>query len=561
MPADALPSGIPTHFAFGVAAGKGDTWMPQSGAAWDYRYQYLVGGVNTGSGWEWWDGPGDGTFALDYANESSQLGYIPVFPYYELLQSNGTCGSCNEAQKDLSNLNNPGLMASYYQNFILLMKRLGPGTYDGIAGYGKLAVINIEPDFAGGYAVQAANNSAVCYGFCSGQGNDPTLVQASVQSSGVADVANLPNTYAGYVQALAAIRTQYAPNVLLGLDVSTWATGDDIGVDTNPNLDVTALGQSVGSFMSNTGPHDVLFNNPLDRDAGYYKYVLGQNRFWDRLNVAYPNFTRYEQFLNAISTSDANRTMYLWQVPIGNQYYDTVDNSWGHYQDNRAEYFFGHVPELIQSRIVAVLFGAGNSGSTTNYDADGDGITNPPSFCTGDGLSSGQICNSHSSSVSDDDGGFLRNAGARYYQHPIGLGGGGGPTRTPTMTPRRTRTPTATLTVTPTPLPVPTFTTVGAAAPSTVTQGTSVTLTALVKSSIASSALIDVEVYNSTPSKVFQQFWDAQTFAAGQKRQYTASVATSALPPGTYSMAIGVFSPGWGTLYTWNAAATSFTVQ
>src|ERR1051325_1989477 len=231
----ALPAGLPTHFAFGIGASPGDTWMPQSGVPWDFRFQYLVGGVNTGTGWETCNT--NGTFALGYANESAQHGYVPVFPYYELLQSNGTCGSCGEGQKDISNLNNASLMNAYYGNFALLMQRLGPGTYGGVTCFGKTALVNGEPDFAGGFAVQAVNNNAgACFGFCTGQGNDPGLLKASVASSGYAAVAGYPNTYAGFTQALAHLRDLYAPNVLLGFDVSPWATGDDIGLDTTANV-------------------------------------------------------------------------------------------------------------------------------------------------------------------------------------------------------------------------------------------------------------------------------------------------------------------------------------
>src|SRR5215472_1933603 len=127
-----MPPGLPDHFGFGLEAGQGDAWMPQSGIPWDYRYQYLAGGVNTGHGWETWNP--DGTFALNYAMESDRLGYIPMFPYYEIFQSDGNCNRCDENQKDLTNLNTPATMQAYYQNFALLMKRLGPGTYDGITG-------------------------------------------------------------------------------------------------------------------------------------------------------------------------------------------------------------------------------------------------------------------------------------------------------------------------------------------------------------------------------------------------------------------------------------------
>src|SRR5258708_15527904 len=108
-----------------------------------------------------------------------------MFPYYELLQSNGTCGGCPENQKNITNLNTPSTMQAYYANFALLMKRMGPGTYDGIKGFGNTVLVNVEPDFAGGYTVQATNNG-VCFGFCTGVGNDPALLKASVASSGYA---------------------------------------------------------------------------------------------------------------------------------------------------------------------------------------------------------------------------------------------------------------------------------------------------------------------------------------------------------------------------------------
>src|SRR5581483_3873669 len=105
-----------------------------------------------------------------------------------------------------------------------------------------------------------------------------------------------------------------------------------------------------------------------------------------------------------------------------------------------------------QAGIIGVLFGAGNAGSTVHVDGMNDGITNPPSFCTGDGLSSGQICNNHTSTVSDDDGGYIRMQGQQYYAsggYPLN---GNPPTATPTTQPTNTPTPggaTATPTNTP----------------------------------------------------------------------------------------------------------------
>ena len=161
-------------------------------------------------------------------------------------------------------------------------------------------------------------------------------------------------------------------------------------------------------------------NDVLDRDAGYYKDVYGQNRWWDRLNVTFPNFHRWEDYVAAF-TAASGRPAMIWQIPLGNQYFQTENNTDGHYQDNRAEYFFAHPQELVDVGVIALLFGRGNGGSTTYTDDKGDGITNPASFCTTDGVSSGQICNDHVSAVSDDDGGYLRMAADAYYQAPVHL--------------------------------------------------------------------------------------------------------------------------------------------
>jgi hypothetical protein len=201
-------------------------------------------------------------------------------------------------------------------------------------------------------------------------------------------------------------------------------------------LDPVAYGQKAGQFAvsAGAGGYDLVFNDVADRDAGYYEHVVGRNEWWDRLNIALPNFTRWEQYLGAV-TSTIGKSAMVWQIPLGNQWFDTENNTDGHYQDNRAEYFFGHLGELQQAGVIGVMFGAGAGGPTTNSDDKGDGITNPASFCTTRGVSSGQVCNSHTSTVSDDDGGYLRMASANYYQNPIPLGGGSPPPPSDTTPP------------------------------------------------------------------------------------------------------------------------------
>ena len=69
------------------------------------------------------------------------------------------------------------------------------------------------------------------------------------------------------------------------------------------------------------------------------------------------------------------------------------------------------------------FFGTGNGGSTVHTDGKGDGLTNPPSFCRSDGLSTGQICNANVSSYSDDDGGNIRIQAGVCYQNPVPIPG------------------------------------------------------------------------------------------------------------------------------------------
>jgi hypothetical protein len=310
-------------------------------------------------------------------------------------------------------------MASFYQDFRLALERLGGGTYGGIQGFGHTAILHVEPDLSG-YVEQAVlDTSNHCFGFCTAQGNNPAYLRASVASSGVPEVSAYPNTYQGFNWALLHLRDLYAPNVLLAIHVSGWATGPDIDSNTSTTLNAASLGQMAGTFAADSGitgnpsglsSYDVIFNDVANTDAAK------TGHWWDQLNVTFPNFARWESYINAIKTA-STRPVIVWQVPMGNQYYDTVNNSSGHTQDNRAQYFFSHIAELASNGLIGMIFGTG-AGGTQPWDATGDGVTNPPSFCTTNGLSSGQICNNHASSVADDDGGFIRTQALQYYANP-----------------------------------------------------------------------------------------------------------------------------------------------
>ena len=292
-----------------------------------------------------------------------------------------------------------------------------PQALDTHADYGGTAVVQVEPDLSG-FAEQAVlHPTTSCWSLCTGTGNNAALLRASVASSGFAPVAGYANTYQGFSLALAHLRDLYAPNVILGFHVSDWATTIDIGSDHSTTPDARSLGHQAGAFAVSAGAngsaYQVVFNDVADRDAA----VTGN--WWDQTNRVFPNFSRWESYVGGV-TSTTTLPALVWQVPEGNQYYDTENNTDGHTQDNRAQYFLAHPSQLTAVGVVAVLFGRGNPGSTTNTDDRHDGVTNPAAVCTAAGGT--RVCANHRSTVSDDDGGYLRTAGALYYwAHPTPL--------------------------------------------------------------------------------------------------------------------------------------------
>ena len=399
-----------SRLEFGLANGPSDLgWMTSSGVPWKYRYQYLAGGVNTANPWPTWQDLSlpPGQFAVVYMNNSQANGYIPVFTYYEVLQSNPSTGA-NESDRDYSNLNNTTTMNSYYANFKLLMQKAG--------AFGHMVVVHVEPDLWG-YLQQRAGSG------------DASTVSASVASSGFADVAAIPNTVQGFAWALLHIRDLYAGNVVLAIHASPWSNGGDIASSTSSSMNVVTIADATAAFLSSAGissnpfgsTWDVVFNDLDDHDAGWWE-TQGRNHWWDPTNATFPNFTRYLAWVSELKVK-TGRQQVAWQVPVGNQYFLTMNNTCGHYQDNVAPYFIAHPSSLVAAGLVAVMFGKGNGCQTTYIDWGthdiggplGDGITNNGGSPTTDLAGFCNTCNTHTSTNADDDGGYLRIFVGQYY--------------------------------------------------------------------------------------------------------------------------------------------------
>jgi hypothetical protein len=142
------------------------------------------------------------------------------------------------------------------------------------------------------------------------------------------------------------------------------------------------------------------------------------------------------------------------------------------------------------------------------------------------------------------------------------------PTPTATSTPKPS-TPTAIATPKPA-TPAPTATAAPSASFKVTTSvsktfartGDSQKVTARVTASAATKVLVDIEIYSPSGERVFQKYYDNTAFAKDQTRSFSPSWKVPRFSEkGTYTVKIGVFSPGWGTLHYWNESAATFTVR
>ena len=396
----ALPAGWPAdQFELGLADGAGGGAALHARAPLAFRYQYLAGGVNTGNGWATWNT--NGQFVSWYVADSAANHAIPVFPYYMLLTSTPATGT-SESAKDLSNLANHATMAAYYADLRLFFARAAGSTP---------VVLHVEPDLWG-YIEQAT-----------GTADDATLVPASVASSGDASLGDLPNTAAGFARAIVRLRNLLAPNVILAYHLSVWGTNRDISISNDSDAQVDALAARAAAFYQSLGAtFDIAFTDIGDRDADFKKIQSGDGgaAWWDAAD-----FARYARFVAGF-VAGAGKRVVVWQIPLGNTKMRAQNDTWGHYQDNRVEWFLDdpggtHLAAWRDAGAVALLFGGGAGGTTCACDGENDGVTNPAAINGNDRVSIN----------ADDDGGYFTERAAAYYAAgPLSLmpgsGGGGG---------------------------------------------------------------------------------------------------------------------------------------
>ncbi len=370
-----LPRGWPATMQLGLSDSPGGAKALRASAPFGLRYQYLAGGVNTGSGWEAWNP--NGSFVRQYVAESRAAHVIPVFTYYMLLQSHP--GGGDDAQADIANLRNADTMSAYWADLTLFFQRArGPGP----------VVLHFEPDLWG-YIEQAA------------RADDASTVQAVVPEG-------LPQNVSGLAQEVVRLRDRLAPNVILAWHMSGWGTKHDIVYEDPPDKTVIAYAARSAIFYRSLKAHfDVSFEDFSDRDAGFYEQIQGNPNTW----FTPADFQRHLLYGKTFVRLAGIR-MAVWQIPLGNTLMRALDDSWGHYQDNRVQWLLlgsagrAHLRAYADAGYVGFLFGAGAAGTTCACDARGDGVTNPAPVGG----------NTRPSLSADDDGGLFKSLARAYYR-------------------------------------------------------------------------------------------------------------------------------------------------
>lgn len=357
-PGGSVPLGLPAQIAWGTnewSEANGQDWQVNSGVPWQYDYQYVT--------YDWYQNGWGGDFVGRFSRQAWSKGYVPVVSAYFIL---GTPTACGEAAACyIQKLQNPASVSAYLAA-ITEAARQAKGD--------KPVIMQIDPDFFG-FMQQISNDSA----------NRPAGVKADDPNSFIVALndPNYPNTFAGFGRKIVDTIHSTAPNVLVGLHASTWATNQD------PN-NVTAqetiqIAKRIAGFLGASGGNqaDLLFVEWSDRDAG-----SSLRPWWDDTNRQLPRPSRAILWENALSAASGKRLI-LWQVPCGNM---SLNNTTNHYQDNRVAYAFRHPRDLVDTGVIAVLFGGG-TGEMTQPSTDGGFIQaqgkiayDPPAAPTGLGV-------------------------------------------------------------------------------------------------------------------------------------------------------------------------------
>ncbi len=225
-------------------------------------------------------------------------------------------------------INRLDLLTRYLNDYRFFLQKIGNSP----------EMIDLEPDF---------------WGFARSLGN---LHQVPAQVSGAnpTDCGSQENSAAGLARCLIAMARKYAPNTAVGIHLSCFDWQSNTARCVKDYADLGARNA------------DFLVTDVSDRDAGWYAQPAhgGSNHFWTDQKAA-----EALRFYRTMAES-VGRPVVLWQIPVGNM---AQNNTLNHYQDDKVDWFFGHLDQVANAHVAGLLFGAGQQEQTT-IETDGGNL-------------------------------------------------------------------------------------------------------------------------------------------------------------------------------------------
>ncbi len=344
------------HFMIGGDVARDEDF---GAAPFDIRYVYLAGDVPRGgpcvscandcntSWWGcWqWDQLPPGDYVRQFIDKVVAAQAVPMFTYYVWPSVSGGL----EGSAEIAALADADHIFDYFSDWRFLMQQIAGSTTEPV-------IVHVEPDLWGYSQHEGAANAVV----------------AAVDAAAAPECESEPNTMAGFTHCLLAIARAEAPNVLVGLHASSWATGADAYLNNDSSYDVGADARATAAYLLDLGADygDLIVVEMSDRDAGY------NNRWWDATDASLPSFAQALTWTKTLSESLGLAQLW-WQVPFGHM---GLSNTCDAYEDNRLDYVFDHPERFVAAGGLGVTFGAGASCMTTPASDGGHFITRAQAY-------------------------------------------------------------------------------------------------------------------------------------------------------------------------------------
>ena len=346
------------------------------------------------AGVDWRSYNAEGQWVFNLALEASKANVMPIFTLFSIGQAGAGADIVDPVAAQQADLADRPTMERYWLDAREFLEQMEEGAR------GKPATFIVEPTIWPNQ--QLVDDRAA------------ERVEAIVGSSGLPELAGLPDTLAGFAQGWVTLRDRVAPGVMLAYPTADWGSGSKVVIADLPTRKVEASAEENAAFYKSLGADfDLATLEVAEYDAGY----LATERDDEGRGTWTPDdYVRHATWVREW-VAGAGVRVALSQIPFGNTQMRAVDETKFHYSDNHVETLLGAeglevLTAYRDAGVIGLIFGTGRVGSTCPCDQAGDGVTNPPAAAGNAG---------RRSLSADDDGGYWREQ-TRRLEDAGGLG-------------------------------------------------------------------------------------------------------------------------------------------